>query len=499
MSEILKTGKSRVWLWPSGSAPDEAARYMGLARVTGLDYSLGDISPVRKPSPSQYGQYQVIDTIRGEPDLPGLSIEAYKEPDIASMLLLAAQKGCNIDMQVHFGECERPDDFNAWRLITVLEEAPPTNYSTTDLGALSPTDEAAIKETLALVGQRVYEVTRVNPTVQDSAGITERIVDVLICDSATCASCGLSSDGCQVAFALRTAPTGSPGLQAELGYTQNGGQTWGATHITTLGLAEAPSAMACVGSYLVVVSNASGSLHYARITEILDGSETWTEVTTGFVTGGEPNAIVAVDSTHVWIAGDGGYIYFTSDPTSGVEVQTDGSVTSQDLAAITMLDQNNGYAVGASNAMLRTANGGGSWQAVTGPAVGIALNCVALRGVADEVFVGTAGGELYYSQDRGSNWTLKGFPGSGAGQVRDIVFATRMVGYMAHSTATPAGRVLRTVDGGNSWYILPEEAGATLPVNDYVSTLAACRDNPNVAFGGGLADNGTDGFLVKFD
>jgi photosystem II stability/assembly factor-like uncharacterized protein len=115
-----------------------------------------------------------------------------------------------------------------------------------------------------------------------------------------------------------------------------------------------------------------------------------------------------------------------------------------------------------------------------------------------EWLVGAADGTLWYTRNSGGTWTQKGFPGSGAGQVRDIQFATGAIGYMAHSTATPAGRVLRTLDGGFSWYVLPEQAGFSIPANDYVGALAACGEDPNLVFGAGLADNAIDGFLVKF-
>jgi photosystem II stability/assembly factor-like uncharacterized protein len=114
---------------------------------------------------------------------------------------------------------------------------------------------------------------------------------------------------------------------------------------------------------------------------------------------------------------------------------------------------------------------------------------------ATEWWVGTAGGVLYYTLDSGVTWTVKGFPGSGAGVVRDINFATNQVGYLAHDTAAVAGRILRTIDGGYSWYVLPEGTGA-IPANDKINSLATCKE-PNVVLGGGLADNAADGILIK--
>ena len=87
----------------------------------------------------------------------------------------------------------------------------------------------------------------------------------------------------------------------------------------------------------------------------------------------------------------------------------------------------------------------------------------------------------------------KGFAGAGSGQVQDIVFATPSVGFMAHSTGT-AGRVLRTIDGGFSWYVLPEGAGS-IPANESVNRLAVC-DDPNILYAAGVG-SGADGILLK--
>ncbi len=76
------------------------------------------------------------------------------------------------------------------------------------------------------------------------------------------------------------------------------------------------------------------------------------------------------------------------------------------------------------------------------------------------------------------------------------MFATDSVAYLAHDTAVPAGRILRSYDGGYSWQIVPERAGATLPANDQVNALVACRYDVNFVVGVGLADDGADGYAV---
>lgn len=493
---IMKTGNSRVWLAPDGSGPSYTYRYLGRARADSIDFNLGNITPVREPSRDRYGQYEVIDTIRGAPDLPQMSIEQYLQP-VVSEFLRIANKGCAVDLQIHFGDCQRPDDFREWTIVRVLEEAQPQTFSTGPQGAMQPDDEATVLETLNLAARRLYDIKQIRPEEQAAAQVTDHIVDVVICDSATCGECGIASDGCQVVLTIQGPTTGSPGLPAEVVYTQDGGATFGETSITTLALAEAPSGAACVGSFLVIASNDSGSLHIARIADILAGTETWTEVTTGFEVGGEPNAIYSAGAGMTWVVGDGGHIYFTGNVEQDVTVQQSGGITAQNLTAIHGMDEREIVAVGESNVVLSTRNGGATWTLIVGPAVGVNLTTVWMR-EPRQWFVGTAGGQLWYTQDGGTNWTEVTFSGSGAGVVRDVEFASRNVGYMAHDTATPAGRILRTIDGGQSWYVLPEEQGQSIPANDEITAIAVCREDVNLVWGGGIADNATDGFLVKF-
>lgn len=494
MANVVKTGYSRVFLIENRASPANAPEYMGLAKAGAVSWSLGDVTTIRIPDPGRYDSFQRIGKIIGDPGDPELPLTVRFTDDLSRFFQIA-KRGCDSDIQVHIGECQDPRDFNAgWNKVLILESGRITNYGTGEIGALEPGERAMVNEELPFTGEDYYEVGRIVFAEQASSQIVQEIVDITICDAVTCGACGIASDGCQVVFAVSLRAGASPGQGAEVIYTQDGGANWEDTQITTITGSDDPNALACVGTYLVVVSEDGESLHYASIADILDGVETWAEVTTGFVAAKGPRAIYAYDPSHVWIVGAGGYIYFSNDPTSLVEVQEAGVSTTQDLNAIHGLDQLNIVAVGASNAVVYTRNGGSTWSTVTGPAVGVALTAVWMKS-KDEWIVGTAGGRLYYTRNAGTTWTEKSFPGSQAGVVRDIQFTTPSVGYMAHSTAAPAGRILRTIDGGYSWYVLPEGQG-NIPTNDYVGALAVCSD-PNIIFGGGLAGNAVDGFVVK--
>lgn len=484
---------SRMFLLKYRAGPSVVPSYQGLWKAGALTNNRGDVTLVRVPSPSSYGDFDVVGKILGQPGNPELPVMARYTSQISELLKMA-NDDCDHDLQIHMGSCKNPQDFNGgWDKIGVLEGAHITSYRTGELGALDPSERAVVNEEVPFAGESYYEIKPLVFASKASANVAREVIDITVCDSKSCGLCGLPSDGCKVIFAVSKSSDASPGLVSELIYSDDGGATWDDVDVTTLGVTEDPNAVACIGVNVIVLSQESVSLHHAAIADVLVGTPTWAEVATGFAVGGGPRAMFSASPSDTWIVGGGGYIYHTGDPTNGVDVQDAGVATVQQLNDVHGIDELNVVAVGNSNAVVRTTNGGSTWDSITGPAVGVNLNAVFMLDTL-RWFVGTAGGRLFYTEDGGDTWREKAFPGSGAGVVRDIKFVTRTVGYMAHSTAAPAGRILRTIDGGNSWYVLPEGT-ANLPANDYINRLATCPD-VNIVWGAGLADDATDGIIV---
>lgn len=493
-NQFLHAAFSRAFLMRNRSGPATAPVYQGLWRPMAPTWQQGAVTLVRNPDPAQYNSFKVVGKFKGAPGNPELPIMARYTLD-RSQLLKMAKDGCDHDLQIHFGECQNPQDFlRGWNKILVLEAANITNYGVSDLGAFSPDERTVLNETVPFAGEDMYEITQLSFARKATVAVTREVMDIAVCDSVSCGLCGLPSDGCQVIFAVMRNGGASPGILNELVFSQDGGLTWNVNTITPMLAAETPNAVRCVGTNIVVVSGDDAALFYAAIANTLTGTQVWAEVTTGFVAGSEPLAVFSSNPSYTWIVGKLGYIYFTSDPTSGVAVQDAGVATAQNLNAIHGVDVLNIAAVGDSNAVVATANGGVTWASITGPAPGVNLNAIYMR---DSLtwFVGGANGRLYYTTDGGTTWHEKAFPGSGAGVIYDIRFVNRTVGYMAHATAAPAGRILRTIDGGFSWYVLPEGTGA-IPANARVTALATCPD-PNVVYGAGLATGNINGIIVE--
>lgn len=210
-----------------------------------------------------------------------------------------------------------------------------------------------------------------------------------------------------------------------------------------------------------------------------DNGVSWTTVNIGGAAAGhgavDSGALFALDQSHIWLASAEGYVYFSSDGGATWTAQTSADLTTEDLRAVSFIDENSGMAVGDADAALFSSDGGTTWEAVTATGSGDALNCVSPSG--NFWWVGTSGGDLFYTRDDGSTWTQRRFSGDGAGNVADIAFANDLIGYAIHNTASPVGSILVTINGGYSWKAL------TTPTNTGLNALSLADMNTIYAVG----------------
>ena len=492
MTSQMRSDFSRVWLLENRASPAVKKFYEGLWRAGAFTFDQGDVKFIKIPDPNAYGAFVTSGKIIGEPKPPQIAVQARYTDDLSDLMRLARRE-CDHDIQIHMGKCRNPQDFNlGWDKILVLEAAKITTYKTDDLGALTPENRDILQEDATFVGERAYEIKRLEFEQFGSSITVREITDIAICDSFSCGLCGLPSDGCQVVLAASLAQGGSPGYLAKVIWTKDGGSTWFDTVLAGAGATEDITSIRCVGSNVVVVTTAG--VYYMPLTQLFAQTGTWTKVTTGLVlAAGAPRYIHSASPSFTWIVGAGGYIYFTQDPTSSVSVQDAAQATTQQLNWIHGADLQNLVAVGNNNAVVFTRDGGLVWDSIAGPIGGVNLNSVFMKS-PDEWWVTAASGRLFYTRDAGATWSEKLFPGSGAGVARSVYFVNNTVGYLTHDTATPVARVLRTIDGGASWYVAPEGSGQ-VPNAQRFNAVVAC--DSNTVFAGGLGSGTYAGELVK--
>jgi len=489
-----KTPFSRVFLIKGKARADHDPSYEGVMMAGGAQQSFGEPTPIQAPSATAYNQFDEVGETLGSVDRATTSLTGLFPADVLSTMLAIAKARCPLDVQIHIGQCADPRNFNKFQKIVVLEQTYFSDWSTEDLGALQSDQAAKVDETVEVSAARLYEIVPLAVAKYGADTVTNPLVDVIICSSLNCGDCGDEDDGCEKVFAVSRSSPGSPGTGPDVIYSSNGGTVLGSDEITTLSNSQDADGVACLDSYVLVVSNDEGYLHYKAKATILAGTAGgWAEIATGFVAGGNPKDIWGVGS-YAFICGDGGYIYGTSDAEVGVTVLDAGVATTEDLKAIHALDDKFAVAVGDSGAIVQTKNRT-EWSSVTGPTgISDSFQAVWLKN-KDEWFIGSDAGGLYYTVDGGTTWVTKVIPGS-LTSVWDITMPTASVVYVSGAAAGPAGKILRSYDSGHSFVVLPEDQGS-LPSNDQITALASCPWDPNVVIGVGIADDGSDGVWMR--
>jgi len=233
------------------------------------------------------------------------------------------------------------------------------------------------------------------------------------------------------------------------------------------------------------------------VEDLFGGTNVWAQTDKGFVVGAGPRAITSVDARHSWIVGDSGYIYFVKNHKVEATVQDAGVATAQNLLAVHALDTDNVIAVGNSNAVVITENGGATWRSVTGPAVGVNMGACWMWD-KNTWFVGEGAGgtgKLWLTANAGKSWQEGSTPSS-YDRIYKIEFVSEAEGYIsAHAGGQSV--ILRTITAGNEWVALPHGKQAVPVDNSYLTDIAVCSKYSNTAFAAGLADNGTAGIILK--
>lgn len=483
-------GATRVFVQQNGSYPDAAYKFEGCLELGESEQDLGESTPIYCPSTESPNKWVITGTIIGAPGLPTVDFTQRATRNLRSSFATLAEKGCEFNLlQKIF--CEgRPDDPNAWDGKWLMLGARMSSRTLPMTNPLSGEDNAAADLTGSLTYRDLIRILRLNFGTKAGTLIVSEILDGFVYDSVSCGACGTApSDGCQKQYWLAAASGGSPGLSSRIVYTVDGWATSGQLNITPLGGSDARR-IGAMGQYLIGAAPTSLGHFYATFADIDAGLTNFTLVTSGYTTA--PRAVYVKNPSEAFLAGAGGYIYYLTDPTGTPVIVTDGSLTVQDLNDIS----GSGdviVAVGASNAVLYSVNGGESFASVTGPAVGVALNAVAVlpTGVW---WVGDAAGNLWWTRNNGATWTQKGLSAGNTGVDR-IMFVDANVGYVTTHTTT-AGRVYSTHDAGNTWQLASnsDRRLQNVPTAVRFSAIATC--GYNIVGIGGAVTNGGDGVIA---
>lgn len=491
----LNNAFTRVWLIDGRARPDHAPEFLDFLKLTSVDQSFGAVTPIFNPSKSQYGKFDQVGEYRDAEERVTTEMVGHYAQNVKSRLLSLAQKGCQFDVQMHIGLCEDPRFFDSFQKIIIFEGVILESYGTEDMGALEPGDQGKVDETGSISAMKWYEFVPLAFANRTPSGVTNELIDVVICDSPSCGDCTDESDGCEKIFAISKAAGGSPSTPADVVFSLDKGLTWYFADVDTLDVAVDPTGIECVGTYVVVISNTDGEYMHIALKSEFDGTTdpAFTQVLVGFVAGGGPNDIYSLGNT-AYLCGDFGYIYKTTDPAAGVSVLDAGVATISNMNAIHMLDEEFGVAVGNDGAMVTIQSDLVSLMAT--PPVGIGTDLTAIFVKTElEWFVGTSAGTVYRTLNAGTTWTQIVLPGTAPTTITDIEMSSASVMYIS-ATVSGKGEIFISVNGGNSFIRAPRAASNAMPNNDQINAIAVCEYDVDFVVGVGLAADGTDGFIV---
>lgn len=489
---VIRMQENTVWLSPADDF--EVFEWGGQCmRIGDIAKPRGSVNPTYCQDPRNTG-VQITGVVRGLPGLPTteLVMKEIQRDEKADEL-----ENCpwHIDRRTH---CKDLDQYNAWEKIRRICGGYITDR--TDQGSTFDADDTENLITMAVTGSSdVISIYRTAVSVdQAPESIAAQWVAASVCHGERCAGRCDSETECVIAIVSTLVAAGTAHLMVN---TRGGHPSYWTDYAITEFDGDDARDVICLGDFILVVGDNNNDSAFVRS---LDQGVTLTAIAgSADMTANPVTKMDAITQAWLLAVGENGYIYGSTNQGSDWETLDAGIVTTQDYNNIKIARNNPlvAYAVGDSNAIAKTENGGETWFALTGPSPTDNLWGLYILNER-HILVGNDDGELWESSDGGETWSQQDdLPGltSTAGEtiIKEIVSCGCGVLYLIVKTTTFTSfsvgaeqYVYRNVDKGASgrWF-LPE--GGKLDVDKVTSTtsqtpedIVCCGPNRALIVGG---------------
>jgi photosystem II stability/assembly factor-like uncharacterized protein len=481
-------------LYVQVNGPNTKPEYLGCHDLDDVTQPERDKTLIWCRDPSAPKMYRVVGSYQGGPGVITTSIVTLLQKSADWLETIR----CPATLFANMVKCGKVDIFDNWARSFILEKADISLTKLSKLVTRAPGDEGEVTQTFAVKAEALHSALEVHVDRQE-INETEDLSDITFCNSPTCQDeCGVSKDYCQDGYVTSAAQAGSPADVADVLITEDGGvDGWPGTPADPFAAGMDITGVTCFevgnGVTRVIVARGTADAGPMDVAYSDDRGTTWTGVEVGATNGQyatRGGTLFSLDMYHIWLVTTGGYIYFSEDGGLTWAAQTEGTLSANNLNHIDFADDLNGVAVGDSNTILQTDDGGETWAAVAGPADQAGLDIVTVD-VRDEYrwWIGyTTDGELWFTEDGGDTWEERDFhPDNPTDALMDISFANDLVGYfVTHWSylATVGGEIYETINGGYSWKNLDT------PTNQGLNVVYVCGDNLAYAVGDSYGGTG---------
>jgi photosystem II stability/assembly factor-like uncharacterized protein len=477
MTDIpLTSGMGAIWLQID---PNEPPEFLGCHQISDIKQKKGDKTLIWCKDPSAPNRFQVAGSYRGATDPATFTVETVVHNTADFLETVADQTVRVFILKQTTG---RSNIFSNYDRLTLLRGVTITQETESGVAARDPGDNTVSMESFEMSAEDWFRIMPLTASRQSTTA-TQNANVVRFLDQ-------------------NTGYIGSKagaGVKAKVLVTTDGGGAWAATAADPFANDEDIISLAVFAvdrtHHRVLAVRDDDVAAALKVAYTDDGGTTWTLVTVGATVAQKAlgqAALFALDSHHIWLVTDGGFIYFSNDGGASWDIQDAGVTTANDLYGVHFTDSANGMTFGETDTVLITHDGGNTWSAVT--ATGGGDNITAGYMVdEDALWLGTteSGGSdnsLYRSLDGGTTWEAITFSGSGTGKILGIEFVNDSVGFLIHDTTGPVGSVFRTVDGGSDW------EQVTTPTNTGLKSINVMNNNRCHVCG--VATGGTS-FIAK--
>lgn len=232
--------------------------------------------------------------------------------------------------------------------------------------------------------------------------------------------------------------------------TTNGGTSWVKMHDTP--------AYSILDLYAVNENEIWTCQNNGFIFYTLDGGGQWHETDPAIINSNRTNAIYANEQGNVWVAGK--YVSLLHSADYGMNWSDQIPNAKGTMYMPHFFDENIGLVGSSEGVVLRTINGGASWDKLQ---LGGTENFFAVQMVnAQAMIIGSSSGKVFGSPNQGDTWTMIG---ENLGQVTDL----HAFNLQSAVLTNESGSIYKTENGGAQWDKVYEEPADILMGLDFVN------------------------------